>query len=154
REVPLPPYHIYIKIAYHLAQEARAGLAEFRIPPEFGHRLFDYQVAAVKIAAHHLNKRGGVLIGDVVGLGKTLMATAVAKVLQDDQFTETLIICPKNLVKMWEDYVAASLQSTPPLRSRRQGPWDSTGAASERIGGDRIHTAPSGAGSLAGGVRK
>ena len=106
REVPLPPYHIYIKMAYHLAQEARAGLAEFRIPPEFGRRLFDYQVAAVKIAAHHLNKRGGVLIGDVVGLGKTLMATAVAKVLQDDQFTKTLIICPKNLVKMWEDYVS------------------------------------------------
>ena len=46
------------------------------------------------------------LIGDVVGLGKTLMATALAKIFQDDQFTETLIICPKNLVKMWEDYVA------------------------------------------------
>src|SRR5664279_3418124 len=42
----------------------------------------------------------------VVGLGKTLMATALAKVFQDDHFTETLIICPKNLVKMWEDYVA------------------------------------------------
>ena len=67
---------------------------------------FDYQVAAVKIAAHHLNKRHGVLIGDVVGLGKTLMATALAKIFQDDYFTETLIICPKNLVKMWEDYVA------------------------------------------------
>ncbi len=106
REVPLPPYHIYVKMAYHLAQEARAGLSEFRIPPEFGNRLFDYQVAAVKIAAHHLNKRGGVLIGDVVGLGKTLMATAVAKVFQDDHFTETLVICPKNLVPMWEDYVA------------------------------------------------
>ena len=106
RELPVPPYHIYLKIAYHLAQEARSGLTQFRIPPEFGNRLFDYQVAAVKIAAHHLNKRGGVLIGDVVGLGKTLMATALAKVFQDDQFTETLIICPKNLVKMWEDYVA------------------------------------------------
>src|SRR5208337_77833 len=69
-----------VKMAYHLAQEARAGLSEFRIPPEFGRRLFDYQVAAVKIAAHHLNKRGGVLIGDVVGLGKTLMATALAKI--------------------------------------------------------------------------
>ena len=63
-------------------------------------------MAAVKIAAHHLNKRGGVLIGDVVGLGKTLMATALAKIFQDDHFTETLILCPKNLVKMWEDYVA------------------------------------------------
>ena len=106
REEMLPPYQIYVKMAYHLAQEARAGLSEFRIPPEFGNRLFDYQVAAVKIAAHHLNKRGGVLIGDVVGLGKTLMATALAKIFQDDHFTETLIICPKNLVKMWEDYVA------------------------------------------------
>jgi hypothetical protein len=106
REVPLPPYYIYVKMAYHLAQEARAGLSEFRIPPEFGNRLFDYQVAAVKIAAHHLNKRNGVLIGDVVGLGKTLMATALAKIFQDDHFTETLIICPKNLVKMWEDHVS------------------------------------------------
>lgn len=104
-EVTVSPYHIYLKMAYHLAQEARAGLTQFRIPPEFGNRLFDYQVAAVKIAAHHLNKRGGVLIGDVVGLGKTLMATALAKIFQDDHFTETLIICPKNLTKMWEDYV-------------------------------------------------
>jgi len=106
REELLLPYQIYVNMAYHLAQEARAGLSEFRIPPEFGHRLFDYQVAAVKIAAHHLNKRNGVLIGDVVGLGKTLMATALAKIFQDDHFTEALIICPKNLVKMWEDYVA------------------------------------------------
>lgn len=102
----VPPHHIYVKIAYHLAQEARAGLSEFRIPPEFGNMLFEYQTAAVKIAAHHLNKRGGVLIGDVVGLGKTLMATALARIFQDDHFTETLILCPKNLVKMWEDYVA------------------------------------------------
>jgi superfamily II DNA or RNA helicase len=106
REEILSPYLIYVKMAYHLAQEARAGLSEFRIPPEFGRRLFAYQEAAVKIAAHHLNKRGGVLIGDVVGLGKTLMATALAKIFQDDHFTETLIICPKNLVKMWEDYVS------------------------------------------------
>jgi hypothetical protein len=106
REEAIPPYYIYINMAYHLAQEARAGLSEFRIPPEFGRRLFDYQVAAVKIAAHHLNKRGGVLIGDIVGLGKTLMATALAKIFQEDHYTETLILCPKNLVKMWEDYVA------------------------------------------------
>jgi hypothetical protein len=106
REQTLDPYIIYVKMAYHLAQEARAGLSEFRIPLEFGQRLFDFQVAAVKIAAHHLNKRDGVLIGDVVGLGKTLMATALAKIFQDDHFTETLIICPKNLVNMWEDYVS------------------------------------------------
>ena len=71
REEPIPPFHIYIKMAYHLSQEARAGLSEFRIPREFGQKLFEFQQAAVKIAAHHINKRGGVLIGDVVGLGKS-----------------------------------------------------------------------------------
>ncbi|MBT9140594.1 MAG: ATP-dependent RNA helicase DeaD [Dehalococcoidia bacterium] len=104
REALVPPYHIYLKMAYHLSQEARAGLSEFRIPRDFGQKLFEFQEAAVKIAAHHLNKRGGILIGDVVGLGKTLMATAVARIFEDDYGLETLIICPKNLVNMWEDY--------------------------------------------------
>ncbi|MGC2423186.1 MAG: helicase-related protein [Nitrospirota bacterium] len=103
REDIIPPYHIYLKIAYHLSQEARAGLSEFKIPKEFGNKLFEFQSAAVKIAAHHIHKRDGVLIGDVVGLGKTLMATALAKIFEDDFDLETLIICPKNLVPMWED---------------------------------------------------
>jgi superfamily II DNA or RNA helicase len=106
REDPIPPYYIYVKMAYHLSQEARAGLSEFRIPKDFGNKLWEFQTAAVKIAAHHLNKRGGVLIGDVVGLGKTLMATALARIFEDDQGLETLILCPKNLVKMWEGYHA------------------------------------------------
>ncbi|GBE35362.1 ATP-dependent helicase HepA [bacterium BMS3Bbin06] len=104
REALIPPYYIYVKMAYHLAEEARSGLLEFRIPRDFGNKLFDYQTAAVKIAAHHLNKRGGVIIGDVVGLGKTLMATALARIFEDDYGLETLIICPRNLVRMWEDY--------------------------------------------------
>ena len=104
REEPIPPYHIYIKMAYHLSQEARAGLTEFQIPREFEDKLFEFQTAAVKIAAHHLNRRGGVLIGDVVGLGKTLMGTALARIQEDDYDLQTLIICPKNLVNMWEGY--------------------------------------------------
>ncbi len=104
REDLIPPYHVYLKMAYHLSQEARSGLSEFNIPKDFGDKLFEFQVAAVKIAAHHLHKRNGVLIGDVVGLGKTLMATAVARIFEDDFGLETLIICPKNLVPMWKDY--------------------------------------------------
>ncbi len=106
REELVAPYHVYLKIAYHLAREARNGLSEFRVPPIFGQILFKFQENAVKVAAHHLNKRGGVVIGDVVGLGKSLMAAALAKVFEIDHGTETLIICPKNLVPMWEDYVA------------------------------------------------
>ena len=104
REKTPPPYHVYVKMAYHLSREARAGLTEFRLPRDFKDKLFDFQEAAVKIAARHLNERGGVLIGDVVGLGKTLMAAALARIFEDDHDLETLIICPKNLTGMWKDY--------------------------------------------------
>ena len=100
----VPPYHVYLKIAYHLSQEARYGQSEFRIPQIFGNRLFDFQISAVKLAAHHLNQRGGVIIGDVVGLGKSIMASALLKIIEDTD-GRSLIICPKSLVDMWEDYV-------------------------------------------------
>ncbi|WP_417866126.1 helicase-related protein [Xanthomarina gelatinilytica] len=98
------PYHVYLKMAYHLSREARAGISEFQLPKVFEEQLLTYQQSAVKVAAHHLHHRGGVIIGDVVGLGKTITATALAKMFEDDFFLETLIICPKNLVEMWKDY--------------------------------------------------
>ncbi|GMV92422.1 MAG: hypothetical protein AMXMBFR82_22000 [Candidatus Hydrogenedentota bacterium] len=99
------PYWIYVKMAYHLAEEARAGLSEFTIPADLRGRLLEFQSAAVRIAARHLEKRNGVILGDVVGLGKTLMATALARVFQDPPHSlESLIICPKNLVGMWQGY--------------------------------------------------
>jgi superfamily II DNA or RNA helicase len=103
-EVIYPPYYIYLKIAYHLSSEARAGLSQFKIPKIFRNQLFDFQQKAVLIAAHHIHKRDGVFIGDVVGFGKTFTATALAKVFQEDLSFETLIICPKNITEMWEDY--------------------------------------------------
>ncbi len=103
-EEPVKPYHIYIKMAYHLSREAQEGMAKYHLPPDFGATLFEFQDKAVKIAAHHVNHRGGAMIGDVVGLGKTLMATALARVLEEELGFETLILCPKNLVKMWEHH--------------------------------------------------
>jgi superfamily II DNA or RNA helicase len=99
----LEPYFVYLKMAYHLSQEARDGLSQYRAPANFG--LLPFQEAAVQIAAHHVNKRNGVIIGDVVGLGKTLVGTAIAHLCEEDYGTSTLIICPKNLEKMWQDYV-------------------------------------------------
>lgn len=96
------PYHVYLKMAYHLSQEARDGLSQYQVPPGF--ELFEFQAAAVRIAAHHVNRRGGVIVGDVVGLGKTIVGTAIAKICEEDFGISTLIICPKNLIKMWKDY--------------------------------------------------
>ncbi len=104
RQNLLQPYYLYLKMAYHLSQEARAGLAEFSLPPQLQAELFDFQAAAVKIAARHLKHRNGVIIGDVVGLGKTMMATALARMFEDTYGYSTLIICPKSLVGMWEQY--------------------------------------------------
>ncbi len=100
-EIPVQPYHIYLKMAYHLSREARQGVTEFRIPKVFEQELLEFQARAVQIAANHLNKRHGVLIGDVVGLGKTRIGAALARMFEDDHGIETLIICPKNLVSMW-----------------------------------------------------
>ena len=99
------PFHVYLKIAYHLSREARAGISEYKLPKVFQQELLDFQQKAVLVAAHHLHKRGGVMIGDVVGLGKTITAAALAKMFEEDFFLETLIICPKNIVDMWEGYV-------------------------------------------------
>ena len=109
REEKIPPYHIYMKMVYHLSQDAIAGVNEFKVPLDFlenpDQKLFKFQTIAVQIAARYLYKRNGVLIGDVVGLGKTLMACAVCRIFQDVYHTETLVICPKNLQKMWKDYM-------------------------------------------------
>ena len=104
-EEQLDPYLVYLKMAYHLSREAREGLIEYGLPASMQDKLLDFQAAAVKIAARIVMQKGGAMIGDVVGLGKTLVGTAVARLLQEEQGFETLVVCPKNLVEMWESYL-------------------------------------------------
>ena len=104
-EEPLDPYLVYLKMAFHLSQEAREGLVEYGLPASMQNELLDFQAAAVKIAARIVMQKGGAMIGDVVGLGKTLVGTAIARLLQEEQGFETLVICPKNLTEMWESYL-------------------------------------------------
>lgn len=107
REEAFKPYYIYLKAAYHLCEDARSGVNEYTLPPEFRHQLFDFQQIAVQIAAKHLNNEriNGAMIGDVVGLGKTITACAVAKIFENNLAGATLIICPAGLVTMWQNYV-------------------------------------------------
>ncbi len=98
------PYEVYLKVMYHLSREARQGVSEYHLPAPFDKELFDFQKTAVKLAVRHLEKRGGAMIGDVVGLGKTITACAVAKYYEEVVGASTLVICPPNLKAMWRSY--------------------------------------------------
>ena len=106
-DTPVPPYYIYLKTAYHLSEEARQGIKEFKLSNEFRRELFDFQQTAVKIAAKNLynEKRNGAMIGDVVGLGKTITACAIIKLYEMAFASSTLILCPANLQEMWKKYI-------------------------------------------------
>jgi superfamily II DNA or RNA helicase len=96
------PRLIHLKMAFELSRDARAGLS-MDIPLQFQNVLLEYQKPAVTIATHMLEKQGLVVIGDVVGLGKTIIGTAIGA----STGTRVLVICPKNLVGMWEEHLQA-----------------------------------------------
>ena len=52
-----------------------------------------------------LDLYGGAIIGDVVGLGKTYIGTALLKYLQLQDY-RPLIICPPPLISMWKKFCA------------------------------------------------
>ena len=99
------PYLVYLKVCYLVSQEARDGLVEYNLPAGIAEQLLEFQGSAVKTLARRIVIRGGAMLGDVVGLGKTITAVAVALMLREDQGYSTLVVCPKNLVSMWQDYL-------------------------------------------------
>ena len=101
----LEPYLVYLKVCFLLSQDARDGLVEYSLPASIRDQLLEYQESAVKTLARRVVNRGGAMLGDVVGLGKTLTAIAVALMLREDHGFTTLVICPKNLVGMWKDHL-------------------------------------------------
>jgi superfamily II DNA or RNA helicase len=58
-----------------------------------------YQMDAIQLALKTIEKHNGVIVADVVGLGKSIIASAVAHNLN----LKTLIIAPPHLVKQWDD---------------------------------------------------
>lgn len=103
-ETPLTPYEVYLKVCWHLSRDVREGLIEYTLPPSMRDQLLGYQESAVKTLSRRIMTRGGAMLGDVVGLGKTITATATAMMLNEAEGYRTLIVCPVNLVKMWDEY--------------------------------------------------
>ena len=66
-------------------------------------KLFPFQKNAVDQGLTMFELYGGVIIGDVVGLGKTYVGTALLKYLQLQGY-RPLIVCPPSLTTMWEKF--------------------------------------------------
>jgi hypothetical protein len=106
-EIPAAPYDVYLKLCYDLSRDVRDGLAEYSLTGPINDILLDYQKEAVKTLARRIESRGGTMLGDVVGLGKTLTAVAVATLMREEFNYSTLVVCPKNLVSMWKEHLDA-----------------------------------------------
>ncbi len=100
------PFEVYLKVCHALSQDARDGLG-YVLPKSMQDLLLDYQVTAVRTLARRIVRRGGTMLGDVVGLGKTLTAVATALMLQAAEDYSTLVLCPKNLETMWLEHLGA-----------------------------------------------
>lgn len=61
---------------------------------------FKYQTDAIRLALRSIENHNGVIISDVVGLGKSIIASAIAYNLD----LYTIIICPPHLKDSWELY--------------------------------------------------
>ena len=64
-----------------------------------------YQEDAIVKGLNILKKHQGVIIADVVGLGKSIIASAIAKNLN----LNTIVICPPHLQDQWREYKTATL---------------------------------------------
>lgn len=96
------PYEIYIRILYELFNSADKN--EVKTPSEITNGKFfnlRYQIDAVKLGVDCINKNNGVIIADVVGLGKSIIASAIAYNLD---IKKTIVVAPPHLVEQWNDY--------------------------------------------------
>ncbi len=99
------PYDVYMKGMYHEMKERLGEESDKMVNPfgTIGPHLFDYQLQAVHQSVRLLEKYRGIIIADVVGLGKTFVTTGILKILQMTEGVVPLIICPPVLVPMWKD---------------------------------------------------
>jgi superfamily II DNA or RNA helicase len=77
---------------------------EFKLPSEItSGKYFDlqYQKDAIRMGIDRIERFKGVIISDVVGLGKSIIASAIAHNLN----RKTVIICPPHLEDQWNDYM-------------------------------------------------
>jgi superfamily II DNA or RNA helicase/HKD family nuclease len=96
------PYELYMRVLHELFKKP-VDFQKVQTPSSITDGAFldlEYQTDAIRIAIDRLDKFDGVVIADVVGLGKSIIGSAVARNLD----MNTVILAPPHLVPQWEDY--------------------------------------------------
>lgn len=95
------PYLLYLRVIYEYFHIDNSK--HISTPSEITHGEFKdlrYQEDAIRMALDTINRHNGVIIADVVGLGKSIIGSAIAYNLH----FRTIIIAPPHLTSQWEDY--------------------------------------------------
>src|SRR5574344_455502 len=95
------PYLMYIRVLreYFSIPTKEDLLTPFDIT-DAKYSNLKYQTDAVQMSLNALDNHHGAIVADVVGLGKSIIASTVARNLK----LRTIIVCPPHLYKQWEEY--------------------------------------------------
>ncbi len=100
------PYDVYMKSLFSLLKDRldEDPSREVLWDDEIVNALADYQKVAVRQVVQMIRDYGGAFVADVVGLGKSFIGAAILKQFERNERGRGLIVCPANLVPMWERY--------------------------------------------------
>lgn len=95
------PYLMYIRVLreYFSIPTKEDLLTPFDIT-DAKYSNLKYQTDAVQMALNALDNHNGAIVADVVGLGKSIVASTIALNLK----LRTIVVCPPHLCKQWEGY--------------------------------------------------
>ena len=102
----VPPYDLYIKMLmeYYADRVLETDSADLFDMPE-GYMKYDYQMDAVMEGYQKLIRYDGFFLSDVVGLGKTIVATMIAKkflIENGYEHTKILVVYPPAVEQNWK----------------------------------------------------
>lgn len=91
---PFEAFVLVLKTYLDSFEEREVGQSLVKTLEENGYTPYQYQLDAVKQALAVIDNNNGVIIADVVGLGKTVIACSVAKELKK----RGIVICPPGII--------------------------------------------------------
>ncbi|MFB7881665.1 helicase-related protein [Brevundimonas diminuta] len=122
------PEFVYFKTLLHLFDDFLVDRAEEDVliqqtafeQTAIWRALFDFQRDGLRAVLSKIDKYGGCILADSVGLGKTYTALAVIKWFEKRN-KNVLVLCPKKLRENWTEFLATNNSEMNPLREDRFG---------------------------------